>query len=343
MKHIGMDVHSTTTDITVLNSNGKKIFHQKIPTRREELVASIKKIPGKKQVVVEESSLSDWITRLLEPYATKIIRCQPQYNRLISESEKKCDEEDSYSLAELSYLDKLKGVHHPTQVYRDLREGVRAYWYSSRQITRAKNRLKAFLLFNGIEKQGKQAYSQRQRSCMLDKIKNSSANMKLATIRYWELDAARQSQLEHLRLLRELAKPVQDKVKILKTIPGVGEIGAHTLVAYLEDGRRIPNKRKLWQYCGIGIRRHESSNKGIEGASRQGNRCLKNALMIAVAHILTGCNGDNALWRIWCSQQAARIDPRRTRRNLARKIAVIAQHLLRSKEPYDDERIIMAH
>ena len=68
---------------------------------------------------------------------------------------------------------------------------------------------------------------------MLNKIKDSSANMKLAAIRYWELDAARQSQLEHLRLLRELAKPVQDKVKILKTIPGVGEIVPHTLVAYL--------------------------------------------------------------------------------------------------------------
>ena len=48
MKHIGMDVPSTTIDITVLNSNGKKILHQKIPTRREELAASIRSIPGKK-------------------------------------------------------------------------------------------------------------------------------------------------------------------------------------------------------------------------------------------------------------------------------------------------------
>jgi transposase len=114
-------------------------------------------------------------------------------------------------------------------------------------------------------------------------------------------------------------------------------------VAYLEDGWRLPNKRKLWQYCGIGIRRHESAGKGTEGASRQGNRRLKTVLMIAVAHILTGRNGDTALWKIWCNEQARGIDPRRTRRNLARRIAVIAQHLLRHQERYDDERIIMAH
>ena len=340
MKHIGMDVHSTTTDITVLNSHGRKILYRKIPTRQEDLLELIESIPGKKQVVVEESTLSDWIARLLKPHVTEFIRCQPQYNRLISESENKCDLQDSYSLAELSYLNKLRVVHHPSQVYRDLREGVRAYWFSSRQVARAKNRLKAFFLFNGIENQGKQAYSKRQRSSMLDKIKNSQANLKLASIRYWELDAARQSQLQHLRLIRELAQPVKSNVEILRTIPGIGVIVSHTLVAYLEDGWRFSNKRKLWQYCGIGIRRYETAGKGTEGASRKGNRCLKNALMIAAAHILTGCNGDNALWRIWCNQRAAGIDPRRSRRNIARKIAVIAQHLLRHKESYDDERII---
>ncbi len=47
MKHIGMEVSSTTTDSTVMNSNGKKILHPKIPARREELAASIRRIPGK--------------------------------------------------------------------------------------------------------------------------------------------------------------------------------------------------------------------------------------------------------------------------------------------------------
>ena len=246
-------------------------------------------------------------------------------------------------MAELSYLNKLKAVHHPKQVYRDLREGVNAYWNASGQVTRAKNRLRAFLLFNGIENEGKQVYSPRRRPAMLQKIEGCSANLKLTQMRYSDLDASRRSQLEHLRLVRDLAQPLRDKVELLKTIPGIGEIGSHTLVAYLEDGWRLPNKRKLWQYCGIGIRRHESAGKGTEGTSRQGNRRLKTVLMIAVAHILTGRNGDTALWRVWCNEQVRGIDPRRTRRNLACRIAVIAQRLLRHQERYDDERIIMAH
>jgi hypothetical protein len=38
MKHIGMDVHSATTDITVLNSLGEKILHWQVATHQTELV-----------------------------------------------------------------------------------------------------------------------------------------------------------------------------------------------------------------------------------------------------------------------------------------------------------------
>jgi hypothetical protein len=40
------------------------------------------------------------------------------------------------------------------------------------------------------------------------------------------------------------------------------EIGACSLIAYLENGCRLKNKRKLWLYCGIGVRRRKSSGKG---------------------------------------------------------------------------------
>jgi transposase len=124
------------------------------------------------------------------------------------------------------------------------------------------------------------------------------------------------------------------------TIPGVGVIGACTLIAYLENGWRLRNKRRLWQYCGVGIRKHESAGTGHRGASRQGNRYLKNVLMTAVAAIASRRRADNELTLMWRVGIESGVASERVRRNLARKVAVIAQHCLRFKEEYDDERLM---
>ncbi len=340
MKHIGLDVHSTTTHATVLNNRGRKIMQRQIPTRECELVDFIKSIPSPKRVALEESQVSDFVTRMLEPYTEEIIRCQPQHNRLISTSEDKCDITDSYNLAELLYLNKLKPVHHPDWMYRQLREGVRSYWTASRDLTQVKNRLKAFYLFNGIQCQGTKVYSPRTRKQYIERFRHRSGNLSLLELHYQNLDFCREKKAKHVRLLRELTKPLKEDVSRLRSIPGIGSIGAYTLVAYLENGWRIPNKRKLWQYCGIGIRKHESNGKGRRGASRKGNRHLKNVLITAATTIAARRPGDNALARRWHVRKDAGISSDRLRRDTARKIAVLAQCMLRLKESYDDERII---
>jgi len=127
-------------------------------------------IPGPKRAVLEESQMADFVARIIEPLVQEVIRCQPQHNRLISESEQKYDAQDSHSLAELLYLNKLKSVHHPDWVYRRLREAVRHYWMCSREMTRNKNRLKTFFLFNGIHCTGEWVYSPRHRGGYLTQL-----------------------------------------------------------------------------------------------------------------------------------------------------------------------------
>lgn len=340
MKHIGMDFHSTTSFITVLNDQGRKILQRQIPSKEWDLIDFIKSIPGPKRIALEESQAADFVTRILEPYAKEVIRCQPQHNRLICESENKCDPQDSYHLAQLLYLNKLKPVHHPGWGYRQLREAVRYYWTASRDLARAKTRLKAFFLFNGIVCQGKKVYSKRYRKGYIEQLRSRSGNINLLELILQDLDSCRERKAGHIRVLRQLAKPYQEDVARLRGIPGIGPIGAYTLLAYLEDGWRISNKRKLWQYCGLGIRTHESNGKGRRIASRKGNRYLKNVLMTAACSIAARRRCENGLALRWRTGLAAGIAPLRLRRNQARKIAVLAHYILRSKERYNDERVM---
>jgi error-prone DNA polymerase len=338
MKHIGMDVHSTTTDACVRNGRGKIVFRQRIRTTKKELEAFIGGIQGPKRVALEESQMADWVARVLMPHVAELIRCQPQHNRLISESEDKCDKADAEALSELLYLNRLKAVHHPAQAYRNLREAVRAYWIASREVTRAKNRIKAYFLFNGLHELGASVYSVRKRKENLQRLKKHGINVELGRLLYERMDDCRQLKAKHIALMRQTAEPFKDAVRLLTTIPGIGKVSAYTLLAYLEDGRRIPNKRKLWRYAGLSLRKHESRDLGTRGASYTGNRLLKLVVMAAAITVVSRPEV-NGLSRLWERDIRKNVDPKRARRNLARKIIVIAHQLLRSKQEYKDELI----
>ncbi len=343
MKHIGFDIDSTTTHISVFSERGREILHTKIPTREADLVAFMLSVAGPKRVALEESQMADFVTRTIEPYATRVIRCLPQHNRLISESEQKYDRADARALAELLFLDKLKEVHHAPWAYRQLREGVRAYWAASRDLAQIKSRLKAFYLFNGIHCTGEKVYASRHRSAFKKQAEKRSANMEILEQLYLHLDFCRNRKATHIKILKELAHSFQQDDRNLRTYPGVGVIGPASFIAYLENGWRLKNKRKLWQYCGVGVRRHESGGKGHRRASRQGNRYLKNVVMTAAATIASRRIDDNALTKLWRAGIAAGIPGNRMKRNIARKVAVLVQRSLRFKEEYRDDRVTTAH
>ena len=236
MKHIGMDVHSTTTDACVRNSRGVPVLQRRIRTTQKEMINFIAEIKGPKRVVVEEDQMADWVTRLLQPHVDEVIRCQPQYNKLISGSEDKCDKMDAKSLSELLYLDRIKPVHHPEMIYRTLREAVRAYWVASRELTRAKNRLKGWYLFNGSHESGDTIYSERNRYKHLEAMQQQGCNTELAELLYEQMNTCRQLKAKHILIMRKTAQPVKGLVRLLMTIPAIGPISAYTLVSLLEDG-----------------------------------------------------------------------------------------------------------
>ncbi|MGA2263345.1 MAG: hypothetical protein ABSH28_18160 [Acidobacteriota bacterium] len=65
MKHIGMDIDSTNTHISVFSDRGREIKRTHVATREADLVAFLLSIPGPKQVALEESQMADFVTRIM--------------------------------------------------------------------------------------------------------------------------------------------------------------------------------------------------------------------------------------------------------------------------------------
>ena len=64
---------------------------------------------------------------------------------------------------------------------------------------------------------------------------------------------------EQARLLMLRAAQAFPEIKLLRTMPGVGPIGACRFSAYIHTPSRFSSKRKLWKYSRLSVS-HRSSN-----------------------------------------------------------------------------------
>jgi transposase len=97
-----------------------------------------------------------------------------------------------------------------------------------------------------------------------------------ALILYELLDQALASQTQCRRLLCQTGRQFPE-VKRLRTVPGIGLVGAHLFVAYVQDPTRFRKFSQLTRYCRLGIRDRTSDDKplGYQQLDRQGVGTLK--------------------------------------------------------------------
>ena len=73
--------------------------------------------------------------------------------------------------------------------------------------------------------------------------------------------------------------PFQAAVELLKTIPGVGDLTAHTIIAEIGvDMTQFPTARHLAAWAGVAPASHESAGKRRPAGTRHGSRHLRDAL-----------------------------------------------------------------
>ncbi|MFO8056241.1 MAG: transposase [bacterium] len=124
--------------------------------------------------------------------------------------------------------------------------------------------------------------------------------------------------------------------KLLLTIPGVGKISAAILAAIIDDPERFEDKRSLWKYSSLSVRRRCSGDPGRakESASPSGNRLMKYAAMTAANSAI---RGDNRFSRHYRKMLEEGIDPAMAKKTVARKILATALAILKSGECYRDD------
>ena len=125
------------------------------------------------------------------------------------------------------------------------------------QQARLKTKLKARLRMQGVIVTGERLFSSTGRKEVLVKVE--SRDLRTAITQLYEvLDQSVVAQ-EQARLLMLRAAQAFPEIKLLRTVPGIGPIGACRFSAYIHTPSRFSSKRKLWKYCRLSVS-HRSSN-----------------------------------------------------------------------------------
>src|SRR5262249_54018658 len=140
---------------------------------------------------------------------------------------------------------------------------------------------------------------------------------------------------QHLKTSEALVEALaegDERVKLLKTIPGFGKFFS-VLVAYeVDDIARFAHEKKFFSYMGIIPSTYSSGGRTFHGRlTKQGNRYLRWALVEAVWPAIRL----DAELRAYYEGIKARKGPNPAKIATARRIATIVFRVLKQKRPYE--------
>ena len=145
-RYVGLDAHPTSCTLAVMGPSGKRLKSMVVETNGAALVETVKSIPGRVHLCLEEGTQSAWLHELLSPHVAELVVAVAPENK-----GPKDDLRDAWARA-----NELRTGSIKTRVYKAplhlaaLRNAVRGYGFAVRDAVRAMNRLRSVFLSRGV-------------------------------------------------------------------------------------------------------------------------------------------------------------------------------------------------
>ena len=203
------------------------------------------------------------------------------------EKRQKEDKRDSKKIAKALRNNELESIYIPSQEMEELRGLVRYRKKLVQDISRQKTRIKSFLHFNGINIplhhiSGSQHWSSRFTEWLrsIELLTDYGAYVLKSILDLVEFQRNKLLQLN--RRLKQISQenPFCDKIKLLRSIPGIGQVVAFTLLTELEDINRFRSLDKLCSFVGLIPTTNSTSDKErVGGITYRSNKPLRDVLI----------------------------------------------------------------
>lgn len=342
MNYCGIDLAGVSSYVYVTDERGRKLTSGAVDTTKEAFERRLR--PFVKRcgfsVAIEAGNQTAWVYEVLVEMGAKVTVVNPAKVKLIAESRRKTDKIDARILCELLRLD---GLPHPVHMPgRDTR-ALRGLLVARRQLVAARtkvcNVVRGMLRQEGV-RLPRAALSSFAgwRRLLAQGYEQPHLPMVLST--YFDVFVSLTDSIRDIEKQLSESERTDKRVARLKTMPKVGRIAALTFVAAVDDVHRFPSSRKLVGYSGLAPTVRSSGERTEYGSiSREGRRELR-AVWVQIAHLVAiDGSRDTLLLRRWFHKVAKRRGKKTAIVALARRLLVIAYHVLRSDGVYDAARL----
>ena len=323
-----MDIHKEFTVAVAKDRDGNLLAKDKFTNTKKNFEKFFKNFsPKETMVVMESSSVWEYIYEILEEMEYNVKLANPVKTRAIAEARIKTDSIDADTLCDLLRANLICECYIHTKEIRQLRELVRGRKTFEKQGTQIKNRIHAILTKRGLsiptEKLGSGALkylleTQKDNYILVQYIEELKEHEKRATL------------IE--KKIREIA-PEHDDAVLLMGIPGIAEIRALEITTEIGNIERFPTAEKLCSYSGLvpGIKQ-SGSTLVIGRLVKQASMNLKHVFIEASWNLIRH-PGKNK-FREFYEKLAKKKGKQKAICAVARKLCCTVHAILRKKQQF---------
>ena len=280
--YIGFDVHKKSASYCVKDAAGKIIEEGKLRATCQVLRQWAGDRTEPWHGAMEATQFSDWIYDTLKPFATELQMGHPAMMKAIGASKKKNDKIDARQTADLVRCNLLPACYvAPTEI-RELRRMLRYRNVVVAQAVRMKNKMSGLLMEVGAEYNKQQLHGKKYFTELLGSLEEVPESVKeLLQLSRGALEMFETTQQQILNQLQKAPRLVQ-RLEVLKSIRGVGEVTALSWALEICDPHRFPSIGDAVSYCGLTSALVSSADKQRRGPiSKQRNAHLQTVLIEA--------------------------------------------------------------
>jgi transposase len=333
--YIGIDTHLKSWHVSILGEHlSHKSFSQ--PPCSKTLKNYLDKhFPNANYYSVYEAGFAGFsVYRKLTQQGINCIVVNPaDVPSKDKEKKGKTDKVDSIKLARSLRSKELDAIYIPSLEAEEERSLLRVRSKLVRDQTRCKNRIKSLIYYYGIDISGTDNWSIKFVQWLEGlQLASPSGNIALKSMLI---------QLENIKqLIKKLDKEVvvlsmtdkyRQRIKLLRSIPGIGLLTSMIILTELEDIKRFKSLDSLCSYIGLVPNVYNSGDRELVGEmTNRGNRILRTAF---IESAWVAARLDPALMRKF-NHLARRMEKNKAIVRIARKLVNRVRYVLRTETQY---------
>ena len=280
--YIGFDVHKKTINYCVKMADGQIVEEGKLRATHDALRQWAGRRREPWRGAMEATLFSGWIYDTLKPFAAELQIGHPAMMKAIGASKKKNDKIDARKTADLVRCNLLPECYVAPAEMRELRRLLRYRNVVVAQAVRIKNKMSGLLMEVGAEYKKRQLHGKKYFTELLGNVEEVPESVKdLLRLSRGALEMFEATQRQLLDRLQKEPQLVE-RLAVLKSIRGVGEVTALTWALEICDPQRFRSIADAVSYCGLTSALDCSADKQHRGpVSKQRNRHLQTVLIEA--------------------------------------------------------------